>query len=96
MDEGSLALAYGVTIIGMLLVLTGLVWLVVVAFKTGETVWGIVLLASLTFPFLIWILSPLFCLVTRKGWTQLIMMIAGFSMMILAVVAIISANTGRV
>lgn len=64
-------------IIGLLMGLGGLialiawVWLVVVAFKEGGPIWGIVVLLFS------WVGGLVFCIVKQTGWPQFALMIIG-------------------
>ena len=57
--------------LGGLISLIAYVWLVIVAFKEGGALWGIVVLLTS------WIGGLIFCIVKGTGWTPFIVMIAG-------------------
>ena len=61
--------------IGLLLFLIGWIWLVVVGFKQGGALWGILIF------FFSWLAGLVFAIMNKTGWTQLILMIVGFVLM---------------
>jgi len=58
-------------IIGALIAFIGWIWLVVVAFKAGGALWGILNI------FLQPVTGLIFCVVKKAGWTPFIVMIVG-------------------
>ena len=57
--------------LGGLISLIAWIWLVIIAFKEGGAIWGIVVF------FLAWIGGLVFCLMHQKGWAQLVLMVLG-------------------
>lgn len=64
-----------ISFLGLLLFLVGWIWLIVVGFKQGGALWGI-----LIFLFS-WLAGLIFAIMNKTGWTQLILMIVGFVLM---------------
>lgn len=69
------------SLIGGLLALIGWIWLIVIGFKQGGTLWGILIIFFSAFAGII------FCIINKTGWLQLAMMVIGF---IIAGVGLIS------
>ncbi len=63
--------------LGGLIAVIGWIWLIVVAFKTGGALWGI-----LVFLFN-WLAGLIFAIVNKTGWTQLGMMVLGWILVII-------------
>lgn len=63
--------------LGGLIAVIGWIWLIVVAFKTGGALWGI-----LVFLFN-WLAGLIFAIVNKTGWTQLGMMVLGWVLIII-------------
>lgn len=78
--------------LGGILTYVGLIWLIVVAFKEDQPIWGIIMVVTLLIPLTYWIVSLAFCLVTRKGWTQFIMMVAGTCLVAFGLATALKAN----
>lgn len=62
--------------LGGLLVFVGWIWLIVVAFKVGGALWGI-----LVFLFN-WLAGLIFAIINKTGWTQLGLMVLGWVLLI--------------
>lgn len=63
-------------LLGGLLFLVGWIWLIVVGFKQGGALWGI-----LIFLFS-WIAGLIFAFTKKTGWTQVGIMVLGFILML--------------
>ncbi|MBX7054126.1 MAG: hypothetical protein K1X36_04145 [Pyrinomonadaceae bacterium] len=63
-------------LLGLLLLVVGWVWLMVVAFKSGGALWAVLIF------FFSWIAGLIFCFVKKDGWMQLGLMILGMILMI--------------
>jgi membrane-bound ClpP family serine protease len=61
--------------LGLLLFLIGWIWLIIVGFKQGGALWGILIF------FFSWLAGLVFAIMNKTGWTQLILMIVGFVLM---------------
>lgn len=57
--------------LGCLLALIGWIWLVVLGFKRGGALWGILILLFN------WLAGLVFCIMHKIGWTPLVLTIAG-------------------
>jgi hypothetical protein len=60
------------TILASILILVGWIWLIVLGFKRGGAVWGILNLFSSL------IAGLVFCIVKKEGWTAWILLFAGW------------------
>jgi hypothetical protein len=61
-----------ISLLGLILFLVGWIWLIIVGFKQGGALWGI-----LIFLFS-WLAGLVFAIMNKTGWTQLALMIIGF------------------
>ena len=67
-----LAIGGGIVMgLGGLIALIGWIWLIVVGFKEGGALWGILIF------FFSWIAGLVFCIMNKTGWIPLVMMIIG-------------------
>lgn len=64
-------LGYGAMGIGGLIALIGWIWLIIVGFKEGGALWGILIF------FFSWLAGLVFCIMNKTGWVPLAMMIVG-------------------
>lgn len=64
------------TMVGLLLFLVGWIWLIVIGFKQGGALWGI-----LIFLFS-WLSGLIFAIMKKEGWLQVGLMILGFILII--------------
>ena len=64
-------LGYGAMGIGGLIALIGWIWLIIVGFKEGGALWGILIF------FFSWLAGLVFCIMNKTGWVPLAMMILG-------------------
>jgi hypothetical protein len=67
------------TILGSLLILIGWIWLIVLGFKKGGAIWGILVVFSSI------IVGLLFCIVKRDGWIPWAIMFAGWCLIMFIV-----------
>lgn len=58
-------------LIGGLVALIGLFWLIIIAFQEGGILWGIVVIVFS------WMGGLAFCIVNKKGWLQLVLLMGG-------------------
>lgn len=61
----------GVMGIGGLIAFIGWIWLIVIGFKEGGPLWGILII------FFSWIAGLIFCIMNKTGWVPLALMIVG-------------------
>lgn len=59
------------SLVGGLTALIGWIWLVMIGFKQGGTLWGILIFFFSVFAGII------FCIINKTGWLQLAMMVVG-------------------
>lgn len=64
-------IGYGAMGLGGLLVLIGWIWLIIIGFKEGGALWGILIF------FFSWIAGLVFCIMNKTGWVPLVLMIVG-------------------
>jgi hypothetical protein len=76
------------SIIGMVMVFVGWIWLMVVAYKSSGALWS-----TLIF-FFSWIAGLIFCIMKKEGWMQLGLMILGFILIVLGGGASFSGSIG--
>lgn len=60
-----------VLILGSLVAFVGWIWLIVIGFKQGGALWGILIILFS------WLAGLIFCIMHKTGWVPLILMIAG-------------------
>jgi hypothetical protein len=56
---------------GALLFLIGWIWLIVVGFKQGGALWGILIILFS------WLAGIIFCFMNKTGWVPLVLMLVG-------------------
>ncbi|NJM53839.1 MAG: hypothetical protein HC846_10890 [Blastocatellia bacterium] len=61
----------GVIGLGVLTAIIGWIWLVVIGFKNGGVLWGILII------FFNWLAGLIFCIMYKTGWLPLAMLILG-------------------
>lgn len=61
-------------VLGLILYLVGWIWIIILGFKTGEALWGILNIVFQP------ITGLIFCIVKKIGWLQLAMMIVGIGL----------------
>ena len=61
-----------VGILGWLLIVVGVIWLTIVAFKTGGVLWAVIVFFLSTLGGLI------FCIVKKTGWMQWLIQLVGW------------------
>lgn len=76
----------GVILVGILIALIGWVWLVVIGFKTGGALWGILNI------FFQPITGIIFCVMHKTGWLPFALMIIGNVIAIIGMIPIIMNN----
>ena len=57
--------------LGAILFVIGWIWLIIIGFKKGSALWGILIILFS------WMAGLVFCILKKEGWMQLAMMIIG-------------------
>lgn len=57
--------------LGGILFLVGWIWLIIIGFKKGGILWGILIILFS------WIAGLVFCIMKKEGWLQLVMLLIG-------------------
>ncbi len=79
-------LGLGAILVGVLIAFIGWVWLVVIGFKTGGALWGILNI------FFQPITGIIFCVMHKTGWLALALLIIGNVIAIIGMIPIIMDN----
>ena len=82
-------LGLGAIGLGFLIALIGWVWLVVIGFKVGGALWGILNI------FLQPITGIIFCIMHKTGWVALALMIVGIIIEMIGLVPLIMSNMDK-
>lgn len=64
-------IGFGAIAIGSLIALIGWIWLIVLGFRHGGALWGILII------FFSWLAGLIFCFMHKTGWLPLVLMIVG-------------------
>jgi len=76
------------SILGMLMLFVGWIWLIVVAYKSAGALWAVLIF------FFSWIAGLIFCITKKEGWMQLGIMILGIILIIVGGGMSFSASMG--